>query len=276
MSTQENTVEEIQGKLFTVHTLHQDLLKLGLEEGMTVIVHSSFKSLGSWVLGGPVSVILALEQALGQSGTLVMPTHTPDLSDPASWGNPPVSRDWWEEIRRQMPPYDPDLIPCQWMGVIPETFRKQKGVLRSNHPAFSFAAWGARANEIISPHSLENGMGETSPLARIYDQNGWVLLLGVDNENNSSLHLAEHRASYQGKQMVECKSPMLVDGEKRWVSYMNIDYNSADFERLGIDFARETGLVKRGKVAEANALFMPQRELVDYAVNWLEKHRVKR
>lgn len=266
-------MEEIKGALITVNSLLQDLTRLGVRKGTTLLVHSSFKSLGEWVLGGPVSVILALEKALGQSGTLVMPTHTSDLSDPAGWGNPPAPEAWWDTIRAEMPPYDPDLTPCRWMGIIPETFRKQKGVIRSSHPQVSFAAWGAQAREVVSGHELDNGLGERSPLARIYDQQGWVLLLGVGNENNTSLHLAEHRANYAGKKTVECGSPVMIDGIRQWISYMDLEYESADFGRLGADFERSGGKITRGKVAGAEAVLMPQREIVDFAVRWLEQKR---
>ncbi|MNJ50892.1 SPBc2 prophage-derived aminoglycoside N(3')-acetyltransferase-like protein YokD [compost metagenome] len=266
-------MEEIKGALITVNTLKEDLSKLGVREGMTVLVHSSFKSLGEWVLGGPVSVILALEQAIGQNGILVMPTHTGDLSDPAGWVNPPVPEAWWEAIRAQMPPYDRDLTPCSRMGIIPESFRKQRGVIRSGHPQVSFAAWGAHADDIVAGHELDNGLGECSPLARIYDRDGWVLLLGVGHGNNTSLHLAEHRASYSAKRAMECNAPITRDGTRQWISYTDLDYESSDFERLGADFERETGSIIRGKVAGAEAILMPQRPLVDYAVQWLAQHR---
>lgn len=61
-------MEEIQGDLITVETLAADFRKLGVTEGMTLLLHSSFKSLGQWVAGGPVAVILALEQVLGRKG----------------------------------------------------------------------------------------------------------------------------------------------------------------------------------------------------------------
>lgn len=267
-------IEEIQGELYTVETLRADLKALGVREGSTLLVHSSFKALGKWVCGGPAAVVLALEAALGEQGTLVMPTHSGDVGDPARWQNPPVPKAWWDTIRAQMPAYDPELTPLCYMGVIPDTFRKQKGAVRSGHPQVSFAARGPQANLITANHGLEFGLGERSPLARIYEQRGDVLLLGVGHGNNTSMHLAECRANYAKKETYTAKAPMQVNGERQWVEFTELEYDSEDFEQLGADFAQETGLVNQGQVAGATALLMPQRELVDYAVRWLERHRV--
>ncbi|KHL91631.1 aminoglycoside 3-N-acetyltransferase [Paenibacillus sp. IHB B 3415] len=266
-------MEEVQGTLITVDTLAADFRKLGVHEGMILLLHSSFKSLGQWVAGGPVAVILALEKVLGEEGTLVMPTQSSDLTDPSGWSNPPVPEAWWPGIREHMPAYDPDLTPLRGMGVIPDCFRKQQGVRRSSHPIDSFAAWGKHRDVIIDGHSLEYAFGEQSPLARIYELGGSVLLLGVDNLNNTSLHLAEYRADYAGKQEVMAAAPMMVDGVRRWMEFSDYNWNSDDFTELGVDFGRETGLVASRLVAASAAQLIPQREIVDYAVKWLERKR---
>ena len=111
----------------TVESLQADFEALGIEKGMVLLVHSSLSAMG-WVCGGPVAVIIALQEVLGETGTLVMPTHSTDLSEPSQWGNPPVPESWWQTIRETMPAYDPDLTPTRSMGKIAETFRKQKGV----------------------------------------------------------------------------------------------------------------------------------------------------
>jgi len=255
----------------TVPSIAADLARLGVKPGMVLVVHSSLKSLG-WVNGGAVAVILALEQALTPEGTLVMPAHSGDLSDPAIWNNPAIPEPWWQTVRDTMPAYDPDLTPTSMMGIIPETFRKQTGVLRSGHPQASFAAWGKHARQVTTGHQLIGEFGEHSPLARVYDLDGWVLLLGVGHGNNSSLHVAEGRAQI-AHQMMHTGTPLLVDGVRQWVPYDDIDWNSDDFEALGADFARETPHQREGKIAQATALLMPQRALVDYGVTWLENHR---
>ncbi len=77
----------------TVASLCDDLRGLGLAVGDVVLVHTSLSSLG-WVCGGAVALVEALRCALGSAGTLVVPTHSSDLSDPAGWQNPPVPPAW--------------------------------------------------------------------------------------------------------------------------------------------------------------------------------------
>jgi aminoglycoside 3-N-acetyltransferase len=270
--SEEDVIKGTQDGPVTVSSLMADLSALGVKPGMTLLVHSSLSAVG-WVCGGPVAVVLALEEVLGPEGTLVMPTHSGDLSDPAQWENPPVPEDWWETIRQTMPAYDPDLTPTRGVGVIPECFRKQKGVLRSSHPHFSFAAWGAHAVAITEGHTLDFGLGEGSPLARLYDHESWILLLGVGQLNNTSLHLAEYRAAHSAKRLITCGAPVMVEGRRLWTALQDIDLNETDFEQIGEQFAEETGLTHLGRVAGATVTLMPQRPLVDYAIHWMERNR---
>ncbi len=268
-----DAVEQAEGgPPATIQSLRADFEALGLRPGQVVLVHSSLKSLG-WVSGGPVAVILALEMTLGAAGTLVMPTHSADLSDPARWRNPPVPEAWWPIIRDTMPAYDPDLTPTRGMGAIPEAFRRGRGVARSNHPQVSFAAKGPHAAQITGGHPYDYGLGEGSPLARLYELDGWVLLLGVGHGNNTSLHLAENRANFPGKQVVENGAPVRVDGRREWVTLHDIDFDDEDFPAIGAALERETGAVRVGPAGRGVARFMRQRALVDFAVAWMEQHR---
>ncbi len=262
--------------LSTVESLRDDFEALGIEKGMVLLVHSSLSALG-WVCGGAVAVIIALQEVLGETGTLVMPTHSTDLSEPSQWKNPPVPESWWQTIRETMPAYDPHLTPTRSMGKIAETFRKQKDVLRSGHPQSSFCACGPQASYIINNHSLAYGMGESSPLARIYDLQGYVLLLGVEHSSNTSIHLAEYRANFPTKRIVREGAPISQASSRVWTTFEDIDVDASDFDRIGEDFLRSDAgkVVRQGKIGIADCQLIPQRAIVDFAVDWLAENRQK-
>lgn len=249
-------------------SLHRDFMNLGLEKGMTVIVHSSLSSLG-WVCGGPVAVVQALIDAVGEEGTIVMPTQTNDNSDPSGWQMPPVPEDWWPIIRAEMPAYEPEITPSRGMGKIVETFRTFPGVKRSYHPTYSFAAWGKHADYILSEQPLEEGLGHRSPLAKIYELNGHVLLLGVGHDSNTSLHLSEH--AVPDREKVQKGTAFIENNERVWKTYEEILYDSDVFEALGKEF-EEKFPIKSSKVGLATSKLMKQRNLVDFGCEWLQKN----
>ncbi len=265
------TIEKSKGPQ-TIKTLKKDLANIGLKKGMTVLAHSSMSSMG-WVCGGAVTVILALLSILGKSGTLIMPAHSGDLSDPKYWISPPVPEKWWAEIRETMPPFYKDITPSRGMGKIAECFRKKEGVLRSGHPHYSFCAYGRYAKKITGKHSLDFGLGEASPLAKIYSLDGYVLLLGVDNYSNTSLHLAEYRADYKKKKNKKSAAPVMIKGKRLWIEFEDVNLSCDDFIDIGNEYRKHSETLKEGFIGLAKSQFFKQKELVDFAVKWMEENR---
>ena len=255
----------------TITTLKHDYKSLGIRPGLVVIMHSSLSKIG-WTVGGPVAVIKALMEILTSEGTLIMPTFSGDNTDPSQWENPPVPKSWWDVIRNEMPAYHPKITPTRGMGTIIETFRKWPKVIRSDHPTSSFAAWGRYAEYITKNHELITDLGEDSPLARIYDLDGKILLVGVSHENNTSLHLAEYRSNYIKKQYKLNGSAMLINNERKWVEWKELDLNMDDFKQLGKDFELKIDY-NLCKVGLAEARLISQREIVDFAIEWFKKNR---
>lgn len=254
----------------TMEQIVTDLQALGVETGDVLFVHSSLSAVG-WVSGGAQAVVEALLEAVGQSGTLVMPAHTGQYTDPADWEHPPIPEDWVETVRETRPPFDPERTPTRGLGRIPETFRTYPGVLRSDHPLYSVAARGPAAERIAGAHPYDYGLGPESPMGSIYDLGGSVLLLGTDHETNTSFHLAEHLADVETGEVTR-RAPVRRRGERVEVEYRDIELEVDDFDRLGEDFEAEVGS-ETGAVGEAETKLIDQRTLVQFAVKWFERNR---
>jgi aminoglycoside 3-N-acetyltransferase len=225
-----------------------------------------------WVVGGSEAVVLALLAAVGDDGTIMMPAHSGANTDPSNWQNPPVPEKWWPTVREHTPAYNARTTPTRGIGVVPELFRTWPGTLRSDHPVVSMAAHGPNAAYLVADHNLEDDMGEKSPLARLYDLDGHVLLLGVDHSNNTSLHLAEYRANYPGKRNLRIGSAVMVDGRRQWVPYEVLDTQTDDFSAIG-DAFDELHDVEIRRINNADVRLFRQRLLVDFAVAWMERNR---
>jgi len=129
------------------------------------------------VAGGAQTIIEALQSILTNAGTLIMPTHTAALSEPSHWKHPPAPEADWQHIRQTMPAYDPHATVTRKMGRIPETFRSLPGVFAVRIRKFRLPH-GESMPQKLCRSSLPFGLGNESPLAKIYDLDGYVLLLG--------------------------------------------------------------------------------------------------
>lgn len=258
--------------LLTKRDLINDFKNIGIKKGMTLLVHSSLRNIGV-VCGGPSVVIEALIETVTYNGNIIMPTHSGDNSNPEEWENPPVPNNWIKIIKENMPPYIPEITPTRGMGAIVECFRNYPGVVRSNHPVLSFAAWGKDKYLIIDNHKLDCSLGIESPLQKVYHLGGYVLLLGVDYINNTSFHLSEYLS--KTRDIIDYECSLLESGKRIWKKFQDIELLSDEFGNIGKDFEKENE-VYNGKIGNANSKLFLQRDCVDFATKWLINNKNKK
>lgn len=247
------------------------LRAVGLQLGSTAIVHSSLSRLG-WVVGGGQAIVDALLAVVGPAGTIVMPAHSSHLSEPSKWQNPPVPESWWPVIREHTPAFHPYLTPPIAMGEVAECFLRHPATVRSAHPAMSFMANGRLAAEVVAVHRTDDAVGPSSPLGRLYDLGARIVLLGVDHGNNTALHLAETRTEWARTHTARYGAPVMVDGQRRWHEYDDLDYDSDDFPALGRAFAAEGGET-RVPLGLGVVIACDMRAIVDFGVVWIDASR---
>lgn len=271
----------MDGRYVTRSSLVADLTGLAGDElhGSCVMVHARMSDLG-WVIGGAPTVINSLRDVMGPDGTLLVLTGWED--------RPPYHQsDWDAEARRlyreEAPPFDPVLALAERdHGRLPEAVRTWPHATHSQHPVCAFAALGMRAEWLVSGQSLDEGYGHGSPLHRLLEADGFVLLIGDLFENVTLLHYAEYVAAVADKHFVEYDMPVLVDGQRRWRRIRELDSSLGAFPygdlNLEVDAfevitssALGAGIGRSGRVGHARAHFLPAPALLDHARLWMEE-----
>jgi len=157
--------------MLTEKKLVEIFTEIGIKKMDSLVVHSSYRSLGQ-VEGGPLIVLKALMEVIGPEGNLLLPTFNYFEKDLI---------------------FDRKNTPCK-TGIIPETGRKMAIAVRSEHPTHSIAAIGPEADTFTKNHLLARANGRSSPLDLLAGKNGKVLLIGVAHTSNTILHVAEDYA----------------------------------------------------------------------------------
>jgi len=218
-----------------------DLADLGVRAGDTILVHSSFKSLGP-VPGGIETVVQGLLRAIGPSGTLLMPALTYRLRPP--------------EI------FDPRGTPVI-VGAIPEYFRTRPGTRRSVHPTHSVCAVGREAHDYLDDHGLDSTpCGPHSPFHKITQRGAKILMLGCGLKPNTTMHVLEElgRAPYVfGKTFVFT----IADGQggvcqKQYVTHGFEGYRQR-YDRVAQ--LADSSFLRRGRVLDADTWLLEARGL---------------
>ena len=240
--------------LHTQEKLQQDLQRLGLVEGDTVYIHTSLRAVGK-IEGGAVVLIEALRQVVGKTGTLAVPTHTLSF------------------VGLNKAPYDKAATPTV-LGAFPEIFRNHPDALRSGHGSHSSAAMGFQARYLTENHNPTDALGESSPLYKLWQLGGKILLLGVTHTTNTSIHLAESVA----------KVPYLVHHyDASWGKDVHVLENGVVDIHTQVEFPgcsntfdqiqpllEQQNKINANTVGNATAYLMNARDLIATAVSLLK------
>jgi aminoglycoside 3-N-acetyltransferase len=260
--------------------LVRDLRTLGVRPGTILMVHTRMSAIG-WVVGGADVVVMAVLESVGTEGTLMAYV---------GWDENPWQLDSWpEEWQRayldELPPFDPAVMEAdREVGRIPERIRTWPGARRSSHPEASMVAIGARAEWIVDPQPWDFPYGPSSPLARLVESGGQVLMLGAPLDTITLLHHAEHLADGPGKRLVERQMPVLDGARSVWRTYKDIDTSARGafpyeevlglgvdpFQAIGME-AVGAGIGRSGRVGDAESYVFEAEPLARFAVPWLEE-----
>ncbi len=165
-------------------------------------------------------------------------------------------------------PFDPATTPTPPdLGIVAGTFWKMPGVLRGGHP-FAFAAKGPKAQEILADDLVLPPHQPASPVGRVLDCDGSILLLGVNHDANTTLHLAELMAGVPYG--VPKHITALRDGMPTRLDYLENDH-CCELFRLADGWMAGHGLQMEGPVGHAPSKLMRARDLIETVLVQLKR-----
>lgn len=159
--------------MLTRNDVFQLLESFGIRHDDVVTMHSSLREIGP-IEGGADGLIDALKEYLCD-GLLLIPTHT------------------WANVNAANPHFDVrSTVPN--IGTMAKVAAFRKDGVRSLHPTHSMAGFGKRAAEYLrSEEKSATPAPVGGALSRLYEENGYVLLIGVGHERNTYLHAIDER-----------------------------------------------------------------------------------
>lgn len=246
--------------------IKDQLLGMGVRRGMLLYVQGRIEKLGK-VVGGPQTIIDAIMEVIGYEGTLVMSSFTPYKKDPSCLRDGSEYREEWDTIRKGERAFDLKLDAPK--NILEAQFMRNEGVIRSNHPLYSFLAWGKYAKVIVEKHPLHFGLSESSPLGKIMELNGYVLLLGSSYRSCAMFQVA----NYALNQPVKLVSvPISKGGETIFKELLEIAYQNEGFQEVG-EIMEDRKIVEFMYINNDRCRLFSAREAVHTAITYAHLKR---
>ena len=252
--------------LYTQTDLVEALKRLGLKAGDVLEVHASLKSIG-YIVGAANALLEAFLTVLTPEGTLVMAAQAHDNSEPAYFSRPPLALDLYERHRLAHPPFQGKYEDVSRMGALAMAMQKRPNVYFSKHPQAAFMAMGKQAKWITQEHPLEAMFGPTSPLGKLRELKAKVLLIGVDYDACTAMHLGEHLSGVRPLGLQGAR----VETEKgsQWVKFVTYHYDSELFKSIGASM-EVNQIVELGQLGQASTKLMQMDTLTRFTKRYFE------
>jgi aminoglycoside 3-N-acetyltransferase len=238
--------------MWTKQRILDDLEELRVSAGDTLLVHASMRAVGK-VEGGADTVVEALLETVGAEGTVMAP-----FFNGTNYLKAPV--DGSDAVAFQTVEYQPEAVNVAEVGILAERVGRHASAHRSEHPTLSFAAIGHNAVFLTESTPFHYPFGTNSPLARLHQLNGKVLLLGVGHTANSSIHLAEVWANVPYSH----RKARVRTGDETWKEMEGSPECSAGFARIE-PVLRQARITRSGYVGNAPSQSMRVQFVVSMA-----------
>ncbi|MFL9840355.1 aminoglycoside 3-N-acetyltransferase [Sphingomonas sp. ST-64] len=259
----------------TRSALRSDLTRIGLRAGDAVMVHAAMRKVGP-LLNGPDALSHAILDVVGPDGTLLVYASWDSVHEDLLDASGRVLPEW----RDHVPGFDQESSRAVRMnGIIAEFVRTMPGARRSANPGASIAAVGRLAEWITADHGLDYGYGENTPLSKLVDIGGRVLMVGAPWDTMTLIHHADHRARLPDKRVLRFEVPFAGADGTYWRFIEEFDTADPVHDSLPEDYIEQiviafvaAGGGRQGMIGLAPSLLVDAPPMIDFAVDWLERH----
>jgi aminoglycoside 3-N-acetyltransferase len=232
--------------MLTYYDLLAGFRQTSVQPGDTIIVHTSYKSLGG-VEGGADTVIDVMRELVGEGGTVLFPAFNFQ-----SW----TETHYWDVLE----------TPSK-MGMITELARLRPDAKRTPHPIYSFSVWGARADEFAAADDVE-AYGPNSAFALFHKSNGTIVSIGLDfNSTFSMHHYIEYNVGCDYRRVKEFsgiyvgydRAPRI----KTYSMFVRLNERYKTYINPGMDELLAAGVIKEVQVGAAKVHFATANDFYD-------------